>query len=292
MDGRDLNLIFYKKEAGILERVRRADALAMFAAVPGLPVRVLADERTLVLGEAGEESYARLYRYLPGRTIAWEGWQRKHIKLLGWAMSDLHFAVRDFAGELPSVIGETEELLERMDVYFADGNVKKALSGKLKLAVNPAVFKYFSRAIETAEGLPGQALHMDFVRGNILFDEASEDDVWQMGEVALTGVIDFEKAAHGAPVFDVARTLAFLYADVSSKTEEEIFKYFAVSGYGKRGRGFAKFDNALLGRLVGFYLFYDFYKFLRHNPYESLEENYHFRRTRELLLQRKMVKSV
>jgi len=123
---------------------------------------------------------------------------------------------------------------------------------------------------------------MDFVRGNILFDEG----------VHITGVLDFEKASHGHPLFDIARTLAFLLVDCKYKTEAQVRKYFLLSGYNKRGTGDFKITamNArLLEQLVELFLLYDFYKFLRHNPYEALPQNEHFVRTQALLLQRQLL---
>ena len=121
---------------------------------------------------------------------------------------------------------------------------------------------------------------MDFVRGNILF---AEDEKAQ-----ITGVLDFEKATWGPPVFDIARTLAFLIVDCKYKDEAKVRKYFLHSGYNKRGQ--AEFEpTELLEDLLNFFLLYDFYKFLRHNPYESLKDNEHFVRTRDFLLKRNII---
>ena len=65
-------------------------------------------------------------------------------------------------------------------------------------------------------------------------------------------------------------------------------KYFLGSGYRKRGRGTVAFDNKqdILEALITMFLTYDFYKFLRQNPYESLMENHHFIRTERMLRDR------
>jgi hypothetical protein len=55
------------------------------------------------------------------------------------------------------------------------------------------------------------------------------------------------------------------------------------SGYEKRGKNKIAYPE-LLDPLTSFFLFYDFYKFLLHNPYESLEKNEHYLRTKQYLL--------
>jgi Ser/Thr protein kinase RdoA (MazF antagonist) len=302
----DLNLVFYKKEEGILARVRRADFWAEAAAEAGLSTRIVYDPRILSLGDG---RIARLYRWLPGETIPWEGWTMKSLKLLGQAMSDLHFAWSETNGaqvksprtgagkvraqvKMPRVYDENMDILERERVYFADENAFLVLRRKTGIIINPAVFKYLERGLAAAEKEPDGICHMDLTRGNVLFGAASDGDAWRMGDLALAGIIDFEKVSAGTPLFDIARTLAFLFADVAGKSQSDIYKYLIVSGYNKRGRGSINLDKKLLDCLIGFYLFYDFYKFLRHNPYESLSENYHFGRTRDILLARKMIKLV
>jgi thiamine kinase-like enzyme len=135
---------------------------------------------------------------------------------------------------------------------------------------------------------PNTILHMDLVRGNILFIKNSSE---------IAGVIDFEKVAYGNITFDIARTLAFLMVDCKYKSYDKIYKYFIKSGYNKYGNnGYvpiiintkqSKFY--LLDELVKFYLLYDLYKFLKHNPYEYLNNNHHFIRTRDILLEKRIL---
>jgi len=143
-----------------------------------------------------------------------------------------------------------------------------------KLSLGFAVsFDRYERLLSGCCRLPDtQQLHMDFVRGNILFEDER-----------ITGILDFEKTAVGHPLFDVARTLAFLLVDCKYKTEDEIYRYFLQSGYHKRGAAKLDYYPGLLERLVEFFLLHDFYKFLRHNPYESLNDNEHFVRTVSIL---------
>ena|SRR5579862_918408 len=130
---------------------------------------------------------------------------------------------------------------------------------------------------------------MDFVRGNILFTSSPT--------LEITGILDFEKAARGHPSFDIARTLAFLYVDCKYKEVDQVRRAFLLSGYHRYGRTpyrpvtvrttLGPYD--LLETLIDIFLLYDFYKFLRHNPYESLSINEHFVRTCQLLAERQLV---
>lgn len=203
----------------------------------------------------------------------------EHIKVLGKTMSDMHAALKPLPQKnLPFVIDESRALLTRMDKYFAEDGVHDAMAGKLGLAILDTT--RLRPALTECVQLPHQALHMDFVRGNILFDENQKAEV--------TGILDFEKTAYGPVVFDIARTLAFLIVDCKYKDEAKIRKYFVHSGYNKRGQ--ANFETSpLLEDLLNFFLLHDFYKFLRHNPYESLKENEHFLRTRDFLLKRNII---
>jgi Ser/Thr protein kinase RdoA (MazF antagonist) len=132
--------------------------------------------------------------------------------------------------------------------------------------------KYRKLLEKLGSGPSQQPLHMDFVRGNILFDDDK-----------ITGILDFEKASLGHVIMDVSRTLAFLLVDCKYKTPEKVRKYFLKSGYFKDTGG--KIINLkLMDLLIEMFLTYDFYKFLRHNPYESLLQNQHYLRTRDILI--------
>lgn len=275
-----INLIFFKREPRIKERIARADTTADCAAKNGLPVRIRYDTRIM---QVAANTYAGLYLYMPGKTISWEGYEMKHIKLLGQAMGDLHAALRDMPKPVgPTVNDELVELYERMERYFDDKDVKRAMLQKLGVTIDPRRIHFLRQFVESNKHLPAQQmLHMDMVRGNVLFENAKPSDRWQIKDVALTGIIDFEKAAYGHPICDVARTLAFLYVDCPKSTDK-IFKYFFQSGYVKRGVNTLTNGN-LLGDFILLFLMHDFYKFLRHTPYESLADNYHYIRTRDLL---------
>lgn len=312
------NLILYKSEPDILAKIQSAGRVSDYLATQNLPTRKTLGPIIKMTGKTRGgiplTKYACLYNYLPGTTIPWEAYTRDHIKLLGLAMGRMH---TELAGaprlSLPTnIIGESQALLSRMERYFAQSRVAEAMERKLNLRLNPHALASAKVTLRLAARLPNhQPIHMDFVRGNILFDPATNHPgtPFHLGELALTGIIDFEKTTTGPRLFDIARTLAFLYVDCKSKSPEQITKYFLRSGYIKRShttfessvaihpasRGFDPrqahpADRVetidLLQPLINFYLLHDFYKFLRHNPYEYLSQNKHFVRTVAILQKR------
>lgn len=286
-----LNLIVYKREPGILERIRRTNLLGQRLHEHGVPVRFPADRRIVRLNPTANW-YASLYNYLPGETIPWEAFTKKHIKLLGWILSDVHGVTREHAelhDKYPRVTDEYRTYVDRMEAYFSDQQVVGASDRKLGLRVRMESFADLRMFLRAADALPGQTvLHMDLLRGNVLFGRTDETSRYAIDDVALTGVVDLEKAALGHPLFDIARTLAFLIVDSSTKSPGAIRSYLIDSGYNKRGKSRVKqircgaFD--VLHTATQLFLLYDFYKFLRQNPYEDLADNHHFRKTRDILL--------
>lgn len=276
-NGDTYNLLFFKSEPAILARIRRADQAA--AAIGAFPVRVRQDSRLIKVKDG---TYAGLYTYLPGTTIPWESFTKKHIKLIGKAMADMHHTWRECRpADDFHVRDELLPLIDRMETYFDRNDVQAAMVEKLGTESN-VDFSSFRTLVKGVAHLPGQQLvHMDMVRGNVLFAPAQPNDVWQIEGIALSGVIDFEKTALGHPLFDIARTLAFLLVD-SPKPAAKVQHYFLDSGYHKRGQQPLP-DPRFLSPLVRLFLLHDFYKFLRHTPYESLELNRHYTRTRDML---------
>jgi Ser/Thr protein kinase RdoA (MazF antagonist) len=292
-----VNFILYKNEQGILTIIHRANQVANYLASVGLPVRRTRAHRIMTIRAENGARYGALYDYLPGRTIPWEAYAMNHIKLVGLAMSDMHDKLRQETFELDHVVDVYQPHAARMREYFTDSDVQNALRQKLGIEVMPTIFKRLEGILAIGRSFPSQPLHMDFVRGNLLFDEARSGDYFTLGNTSLTGIIDFEKVALGHPVFDIARTLAFLLVDCKYKSPEKIRKYFLQSGYNKLGDatftlpiiGTADYRLDVLEELTSFFLFHDFYKFLKHNPYESLSGNEHFVRTRDILAGRKML---
>ena len=284
----ELNVMLLKHESGITARVDHVDALAEHVWRAGVPVRTRYDKRIMLL-RGRLDRYVGVYHFLPGETIPWEAYTMKHIKLLGWALAEFHRAAQSYTGELPSVIDEYRAIVGRMSRYFARHDVQEAFARKCHLVIDREAMSAWSLLVDECGALPyQQALHMDCVRGNILFGNSS-DSRFRIGDIALTGIIDLEKAAYGPVVFDIARTLAFLYAD-SIKPADKVYKYFISSGYIKRGGWHSDSTMmSLLDELVTMMLGYDLYKFLRDNPYQSLVHNHHFRRTRDILIERKVL---
>lgn len=290
-DGRMVNVSFFKREPGSVNRIQNADRVSEFLANCGMPTRQRIDPRLLQLKSAGSVTNIGVYTYLPGHTIPWEAYTMKHIKLIGKTMSDMHAFLSDMNTDgLASVYDELLQITRRMEDYFARPEVVKAMRQKLQVEVNADHFASYKKALTICQQLPHQqALHMDFVRGNLLFDTSDSKYAWQLDGVALSGILDFEKTAVGHPLVDIARTLAFLLVDCKYKQATKIHKYFFVSGYVKRGRSATYGPANLRALLVEFFLLYDFYKFLCHNPYESLLFNEHYVRTRDILRRRNVL---
>jgi len=279
-DKRKIAIVVYKNEDQILNRIRNIHSITDYLRLKRFPVRsVIQDKKRKILTlkyPDRKTRYICLYYYLPGKTICWEAYTMKHIKLLGKTMSDMHAALADFSSDA-SKFEKSTDILNRLhqDVvrYFSKKSVKKAMKKKLGITINIEKIKRFDDLFFKLSSLPNQQpLHLDFVRSNILFDKNKS------GNLNISGVLDFEKAAIGPTIIDVARTLAFLIVDCKYKPEIKVRKYFLHSGYKKHGKLELK-NLDLLNPLMEFFWLYDFYKFLLHNPYEDLPNNEHFVRT-------------
>lgn len=221
----------------------------------------------------------------------------------------------------PDALAELRKLNQKMQFYFAQAEVTQAVKKKLGLNLPAEIFTNFNQLFKLAEHKlkNQQILHLDFVRSNLLFGPAEFDDdttassfkkgaqlkddqlfaknlqlsskaKFQFKNLILMGILDWEKSAVGDPIIDLARTLAFLLVDCQYKTPAQITKYFLKSGYQKHGQAqLSQQQLQLLKPLLSFFLFYDFYKFLLHNPYEALAANQHFIKTRTILLKKKIV---
>lgn len=293
VDGNRYNFIVYKDEPGIAERIKRVNAFSEYIVSHNLPVRCPVDTRVVTLANTHMTRYGGLYTYLDGETIPWEAYTKKHIKLLGMTLGRFHTVSQSYEGLLPLVTDEYLAIVERIRTYFSLPGVRSALRRKLGLEFRAAWCEQFEAVLHESATLTGQiSLHMDLVRGNVLFREAREGDALTLDDLALSGILDLEKAAAGHPLFDVARTLAFLLVDCP-KPATKIQNYFINSGYRKRGsrtlQSVQLASGDMLEQLVTLFLVYDFYKFLKQNPYESLPENHHFARTCHILSGRQVI---
>jgi len=286
------NLIVFKREPDALGHIMRSSAIGEFLHSKGQPARHPMDERILRVFNGDYPMYAGLYNYLPGVTIPWEAYTRKHLLELGRSFSDMHgyLSEYEYSVDDPQTHDVLTSQLKRMRIYFQKEGVISAMSSKLGLAVDLSVFESFLKLVEVMGSSSNkQMLHMDFVRGNVLFAEGDE--------VRVSGIIDFEKASVGHPVLDVARTMAFLLVDCRDRDALAVQKAFFYSGYQKRGAtSLSRIVDLgcdrtmeILSQLVGLFLFHDFYKFLLHNPYEDLSKNEHFVRTEDELLRRALI---
>lgn len=292
-DGDEINLIIYKQEPKIRNTISSAHYVGEFLNNKGYPVRNLYDKRIIRIGHGHTEHLAALYYYLPGTTISWEAYTMNHLKELGRSMSDVHYILKGLPqGRLDSFKTIYSAHYSRIKTYLCQSGVSGAMKCKLKVTYNTHALEAIDELLSVSDKLPNQQpIHLDYVRGNILFERNSSK---------ITGVLDFEKSAFGNPVFDIARTLAFLYVDCKFKPEHKIHKYFLESGYNKYGKASfgqtvvhtKKYQHNLLEESMNIFLFHDFYKFLKHNPYESLYQNEHYIRTKELLIKRGILKSL
>jgi Ser/Thr protein kinase RdoA (MazF antagonist) len=295
--GEMVNIILYKREPSIIRIIRNANRASDYLAQHGIPARQTLDPRIVCLSFGSWHKYAGVYNYLSGETIPWEAYTMQHIKLLGAMLSNIHTKLKDLPiSGFPSVAEQYLQLIISMKKYFLQPGVVPALKDKLGLKIDQQNLDNFLLLLNACQRLKlQQVLHMDFVRSNVLFEPRHTSKSPE--KLVISGVLDFEKTACGHPLFDIARSLAFLLVDCKYKTDQQIRKYFLYSGYQKRGNNHLprviligkNRSSDLLEKLVDIFLTYDFYKFLKHNPYESLNSNEHYQRTRELLLSRKMI---
>lgn len=316
--GQQICLIIYKNEADILQRIKLANFIGDSLAKNGFPARqTLASQlpkksKILKILDNNKSTgknkmatiiklstpnqhirYGCLYSYLAGNTICWEAYSKKHLKLLGKSMAVMHQLLAKINLETTQKIVNFQEIstyhsikqqILAMQNYFENKGVQTGLWKKLSLKIKTKVFTTAWQVIEHCQQLNNQQMiHLDFVRGNVLFNNGSgKTKSLKMQNLQLTGVLDFEKVAWGNRILDIARTLAFLLVDCKYKNHQQIVKYFLKSGYQKHGGGqLSRSELKLLWPLVNYFLIYDFYKFLKHNPYESLPANEHWQRTVE-----------
>lgn len=282
--GQKLAIVIYKAETDILQKIKNANSVSNYLANHGFLTRQNLkhqDKAIIKISSIGSpvKHYACVYNYLAGATIPWESYSMKHLKLLGKTLAKMHQTLVKIPIGKARKIGlqtidlELERILQDMISYLSKKSVQKALAKKLQIRFNLNLWKNFTKLITFIKKQKNpQILHLDFVRSNVLFD------VSPTGELFISGILDFEKTALGPVIVDLARTLSFLLIDTKYKTHPKIIKYFLRSGYQKHSQ--TQLQNlSLLKPLMIFFLCYDVYKFLLHNPYESLPQNEHYLRT-------------
>jgi Ser/Thr protein kinase RdoA (MazF antagonist) len=283
--GEWVNVVFYKREKDIINRIKSANSISSFLADNGFPARktlsLNGHEIVKLDASSGISQLVCIYNYLDGNTIPWEGYTSDHIKLLGGMMGRMHRALQACPlTEMPDALTEQKKLLYCIKQYFENNPVIDAMHAKLGLILKTEALESFDSVLQTIAGHAGHPLHLDFVRGNVLFKNEPE--------LYISGVLDFEKVAYGPRILDIARTLAFLIIDCKYNQEATIRKYFLINGYQKRG-AIPLPDLKLLEELLNFFWIHDFYKFLKHNPYQNLPQNEHFQRTKDILVRRNVL---
>ena len=292
------NLIIYKREEGIEEKIRNANFVSSFLNDRGFPTRVpiMSKRKTDILETLfqGEKRFVCLYTFLEGETIPWEAYTKRHLKSMGRTLSDMHFALKGLSDkdEASVYLNWKEDVvkeIKEMKKYLKEVEpwIKKKLRLELFWEEIESNFS-FTQKIEGKNNI----LHYDFVRGNILFSDVVDK---KLDIYPITGILDFEKVCVGPEVVDIARSLAFLLVDCKYKDEKTIRKRFLVSGYDKRGKNpipIKDFFDERLEILVLYFLLRDFWKFLENNPYEFLHMNEHYKRTVNQLVQRNAVTRV
>ncbi|HEC64152.1 MAG TPA: hypothetical protein ENI23_02530 [bacterium] len=281
-------LIVYKRESGIQQTINNAHLVAKFLSLKGFPTRIPIKTDKGKEKVNFKERYLALYNFLPGETIPWEAYTKKHLKAIGKTLSNLHFELREYK-EVENltlwrdlVAGE----VKGMKKYFRE--VEQWIVKKLGIRNEELRIRKIFDFVMELDSNRAQALHYDFVRGNILFsDRVLKDNTYE-----ITGLIDFEKVCLGPPVADTARTLSFLLVDTKFKDEKEVVKYFLDKGYNKRGNNKLQITNDKLKMLISYFWLRDFWKFLLHNPYEDLYSNEHYLRTVEKLLEKGVLTKV
>lgn len=285
--GKFFVLIVYKEEPGIKRMIENAHAVANFLETKNFPVRTpIRSQKRNEYEEILPGRFIALYNFLPGESIPWEAYKRRHLKSIGENLSNIHFALKDFRSRQEFPIWEKEIIRETnsMQKYFK--KVEPWILKKLKVKPNwIELEKILISPSKIYQDKDQIVLHYDFVRGNILFSKrVLNNDTYE-----ITGILDFEKVCIGPAIADVARTLSFLIVDCKYKNEEEVKKWFLTRGYIKRGKYKSNFNESTLENLIRIFWLRDYYKFLLHNPYESLSQNEHYLRTRDKLLEKNLL---
>ncbi len=281
-------LIVYKNEEDIEEIIKNAHDVAKFLGAQNFPVRLpiksLNGEEILVF----KKRYIVLYNFLTGSSIPWELYDRKHLKMMGKTLSNMHASLKDFpdGANLPQLKFLIKQEIDAMKIYFKKVGpwIKRKLNVSLSWSKIGEIFDF----IENYSFENGSTLHFDFVRGNVLFsDNLLPDDT-----IEISGILDFEKVCTGPIVADVARTLSFLIVDCKFKEQSEVVKWFMDRGYVKRGNNKPDFPKNDLHMFIQYFWLRDFWKFLLHNPYEYLNQNEHYTRTTYKLSEYNLLKKL
>lgn len=250
----------------------------------GIPVRTAIKTKTgkhlvrINLGKTDQDiRTVGLYNYLPGKTLPWEAYTRRHIKSLGLCMARIHKTWESMNFQKLS-IPRWKTYLKKDSAKILDYFTRNqdTIAQKLRLQLNADKMMTIVKNIQQLD--ENQIVHYDFVRGNILFSDKKEDETYP-----ITGIIDFEKTMIATPEVDIARTISFLLIDCKYKTDKQISQNFIKEGYIRMGNGrISRLD--VINTLMIYFWVRDIWKFLSSNPYDSLSLNYHYQETKTRLL--------
>lgn len=249
------------------------------------------------LKEFNKTRFFALYEFIEGETISWEAYTRRHIRSLGRTMSIMHMEGKKY---LIKNSEKCDKILFWKDYFEMDSEKmqkylfknKQFIKSKLNIEIKFEKLNFLIKEIlKKTFSDKKYLLHMDFVRGNILFSNEKKEEIYE-----IKGVLDFEKMLIGPRELDLARTVAFLYVDCKYKKKTEIEKYFFEEGYYFTKNG-EKSEAVYLKKvdiqeIIRYYLCRDFWKFLECNPYDSLLLNEHFLRTVRFLQNDKLIKFI
>lgn len=285
-NNKTFNFVIYKNDIQDIQRIDAINSFSNHLSNLKFPTRktikTAKGESVIKVAFKNKNYLACLYNYLDGHTIPWEEWNRKHLTLLGQFMATMHIEAQEYKKEglrLQKKI--INKLIERQEDYFERYGIADAINSKLGVSLNKKKIDKLFKLVGELDEKDETILHMDLVRGNVLFKEENNN-------VKLSGVIDFEKVAIGSIEYDLARTFAFLLVDCKFKAPKEIENYFLKS-YLKIYKN--KIDKKKFQILVNFFLLFDMYKFLIYTPFEALNNNEHFIRTKNLLISTGMLTS-
>lgn len=186
------------------EDVAREAALVAHAAARGVPTpapQPAPDGRPYVRWSGAVVS---LFPWLPGRTLTRADVQPEHARQAGAALGRLHLASEGFADRRPGRY-EPAEIDRRLALVSAGAAARPELYAALATLAPELEALHEERQLD----LPTGIIHGDLFIDNVLFD-ASESAVASAsapGTDRLVALLDFEQAAWGRLIYDLAVTL-------------------------------------------------------------------------------------
>ncbi len=176
------------------ERYLLLEKLAEHMGQRGIATRHLAAPATIPLTQSGFRWMA-VYRGVAGQSIPWSDYSKRQIISATKYLAEIHEAGRSFAGRNSLV-----PLGARLDRWPE----KAAAAEWPGYKVNQAALTQIKTRLTALshDQAASTVLHGDFGRANIIFQEES-----------VSGVVDFDRAVFGHPLFDLGRFTSYLLLD-------------------------------------------------------------------------------